>query len=349
MNKKVVIIGGGFAGSHAAKHLEKKFDVTLIDTKNYFEFTPGILRSIVEPAHVRKIQVLHSHYLHRARIIVGKVDEVNEEFVRVGKKKIKFDYLVVSSGSTYNSPFKEQRVVTATRAAHLRENYEKLCRAKRVLIVGGGLVGVELAGEICDRYPEKEIVIVHSKDRLIDRNHKKAIKYAERFLISRGVEIAYGQRVKEVKGKLCLTDKNVCFEADLIFLCTGIKSNFELMKNNFSKSLDDKNRLRVNEFLQVSGVSKGNIFAAGDLTDVKEEKTAQNAERQAKVVVDNICNFDSGHEMVKYKPKSRPLVISLGKKKAIFDSGGFVLRGWFPSLMKEVIEWYEMKKKRKVD
>ena len=64
--KKVVVIGGGFAGAYIARHLEKDFDVTLIDTKDYFEFTPGILRTIVFPKHMKRIQVLHTHYLHKS-------------------------------------------------------------------------------------------------------------------------------------------------------------------------------------------------------------------------------------------------------------------------------------------
>ncbi len=124
--KRVVIIGGGFAGSYAARKLENEFDVTLIDSKDYFEFTPGILRTIVEPPHAEKIQVLHSRYLKRARIIVGEVKEVAETFVKVNGKKIGFDYLVISSGSRYELPIKEQNIFLATRASHLRNYYPKI-------------------------------------------------------------------------------------------------------------------------------------------------------------------------------------------------------------------------------
>ena len=57
VKKKLVIIGGGFAGSLVARNLEKEFNVTLIDTKPYFEFTPGILRTIVEPDHIKKVVI----------------------------------------------------------------------------------------------------------------------------------------------------------------------------------------------------------------------------------------------------------------------------------------------------
>jgi NADH dehydrogenase FAD-containing subunit len=47
----VVIVGGGFAGAYVAKALEDCFRVTLVDNKDYFEFTPSVLRTIVEPNH----------------------------------------------------------------------------------------------------------------------------------------------------------------------------------------------------------------------------------------------------------------------------------------------------------
>ncbi len=56
--KRVVIVGGGFAGAYVARNLEKKFDVVLIDTKDYFEFTPSILRTIINPDHAKKIQAM---------------------------------------------------------------------------------------------------------------------------------------------------------------------------------------------------------------------------------------------------------------------------------------------------
>ena len=98
--KKVIVIGGGFAGSHIAKELQNEFDVTLIDSKDYFEFTPSILRSIVKPSHVKEIQVLHAHYLPKCKIIVGCVEEVSKEYVKLKDEKIFYDYLVIASGSS---------------------------------------------------------------------------------------------------------------------------------------------------------------------------------------------------------------------------------------------------------
>lgn len=349
--KKIIVIGGGFAGALTAKKLEKKkdFKVTLIDTKNYFEFTPGILRTIVSPSHIKKIQILHNHYLHRSKIITDKVIEISEKYVKLKSgKKIEFDYLVIASGSKYELPIKEQDLIISTRASHLRDCYEKLCKAKSILIIGGGLVGVELAGEILDHYKKenKKITIVHSAPEIIPRNNKKTIIYADNFLQKKGVEIIKGERVvkSENNGRNFITDKNRVLKQDMAFLCTGIKPNFEFLKKNFSKALNEKNQVKVNSFLQVKkqGRTCKNIFAAGDITDLKEEKTSQNSENQALIVSKNICAIENKKPLYKYHSNSHGMVISLGKKNGIFTYKKLMFGGFIPAMMKGFIEWKTM-------
>ena len=338
------MIGGGFAGSCIARSLEKVYDieVTLIDSKEYFEFTPGILRTIVDPTHVKKIQICHKDYLKKSKIIIGDVTEISKKEVTVNKKKIKFDYLAICSGSDYSSPIKDKDVIVATRSKHLSDNYNKLCKAKKVLIVGGGLVGVELAAEILDHYDDKEITLVHSGKNIMARNHERSASYAESFLENRGVKILRDLKMtrKSGKSKYLTNNKKKSIEADIAFLCTGIIPQYKFMKKNFKKSLNKNNQIEVNEFLQVKG--QENIFAAGDITSVVEEKTAQNAQRQSDIVVKNILRLDSKEKLNKYKSKKTTLVISLGKSKGIFESKDMVITGGIPSFMKRFIEWKEM-------
>ena len=339
--KRIIVIGGGFAGSHIARELENKFNVTLIDSKDYFEFTPGILRTIVEPEHIKRIQILHTHYLKKARIINGCVEEINKKhIILTDNEKIPFDYLVICSGSSYNVPFKEKDIIKVTRAEHLRDCYNNLCEAKEVLIIGGGLVGVELAAEICTHYDNKKITIIHSREKLIERNHEKTIKYAENFLKKKGVKIVYGERAIQKKENFFLTDKGNKFNTDMAFLCTGITPNYDFMKTNFIHSLNEKNQIKVNNHLQLIG--EENIFVAGDITDRVEEKTAQNAERQAKIVVKNIIALESKNSLFSYHGKKTLLIISLGKYRGVLDFGNFVLTGLIPAILKSLIERREI-------
>lgn len=337
--KRIVVVGGGFAGSLVARKLESKFEVTLIDNKPFFEFTPSILRTIIDPTHVKKIQKLHTHYLHKAKVVLDTATSISSSQVMTNNHAYPFDYCVITTGSSYTSPIKSN-VVIATRANELKEAHEKLENAKDIVIIGGGLVGVELAGEILSAYPQKKLTIIQNQDKLIPRMPRKAINYATRFLLKRGVRICFGEKCISQKGNLCITDKKNEYSADLVFLCTGIKPNYELVEENFKTTLSDRKLVQVNEFLQL----EKNIFVAGDLTAISEEKTAQNAEHQASVVVHNICNLEHNKPLKAYNVINRPMVVSLGKYSGIFTYGSFVFTGIIPALLKSFIEFKEMKK-----
>lgn len=341
--KKVIVIGGGFAGSTAARILEKYFSVTLIDNKNYFEFTPGILRTIVEPDHIKKVQVLHHNYLKRTKVVIDEVVSVNDGKIKLKDKELFYDYLVICSGSKYNLPIKEH-VVLATRAEHLRAQYTKLCEARRVLIIGGGLVGIELAAEICTHYKDKEVSIIHMGSRLIERNTLKASKYAHDFLTNKGVMIMLNEKVIKSGDGRFYTDKGSEFIPDISFLCTGIVPNFEFLHKNYPSVISAKNQIKVNEYMQV--VNQKNIFAAGDVNDALVEKTAQNAEKQARIAAKNIMALEKGKQLTKYIPQKTPIIISLGKRKGILEHEKFVLTGFIPGLMKGLVEMKEMWKLR---
>lgn len=357
--KKVVIIGGGFAGSTVAKSLEKdkRFSVTLIDTKEYFEFTPGVLRTLVEPRHVKKLEVKHSHYLQKAKIVIGKVISISENEVMLlsGRKRerIGFDYLVIASGSSYNKPIKEQNeVIASSRANHLRESNEKLCNAEKIVVVGGGLVGVELAAEIATHYDvrdgKKQLYLIHSRSEIMERNSEKSREYAKSFLIKKGVNLILGERLKDYRNKKIILESGKKMAVDIVFLAVGIKPNSDFMEKNFSDKLDIKGFIRVNRNLQLSGIE--NIFVTGDVSSIREEKLAQNAEKQAEIVVKNIKCLESGEELKEYKGEKKAMVISLGKWDGIleFAKGKKVLTGIIPGILKTLIEKREMMLKKKV-
>lgn len=340
--KKIIILGGGFAGAYCARNLEKDFEVTLIDTKDYFEFTPSVLRTIVEPEHISKIQVLHRQYLHRASIIKEEVKSITPTAVRIKSASLPYDYLILCSGSTYNTPIKEKNLVLTSRAEELQEYAQHLKDAVTVLIIGGGLVGVELAAEIILAYPSKSITLVHAKSELMERNPAKAREYARTFLEQRGVKIMFNERVVSFGKKGYVTDKGNILTADLTFLCTGIKPNYEYMEKYCSTSLNERQNICVNPFLQVQGYQ--HIFAAGDITNIPEEKTAQNSEQQAEVVVRNIYHLERNESPDEYHSQPRVMVINLGKWDGMLVYKNFVLRGIIPGILKRLIEWKTMRK-----
>jgi len=318
--KKIVILGGGFAGSYCAKQLEKKFEVTLVDSKDHFEFTPGILRTIVNLNYAKKITLPYKNFLKKTKIVLGKVKKVDKTEIIIDSKKIKFDYLVITSGSEYKSQIKNKNMILPNRLKILEDSYKKIKSTQKIIILGGGLVGVELAGEIISKYPTKHITLVHSREKLIPRNSEKTSKKVFYFLKEKGVQIRLNEKIKKIKGD------------GLVFFCTGISPNLQFI----NKNLIDKKGIIVNEFMQVK--DKKNIFAGGDVTNIPEEKTAQNAERQAQIVVNNILALEKNLPLKKYQSKERPMIISLGKNYGVLEYKNFILTGLIPAILKWIIE-----------
>lgn len=334
--KKVVVIGGGFTGVYCAKNLEDDFDVILVDNKNYFEFTPGVLRTLVEPGHDKHIQVLHKEYLKRGEFIRGDVKKINDLEIFVGGKKIPYDYLIIATGSSYKPPIKEEGIVASNRAMELKRYHNLIHKSKNIIIVGGGIAGVELAAEICTHFGDKELTLIHSKKRLMERNRKRVADYAEKFLLNHGVRIIYNDRAEEKKGKTVRTKGRKEIKADLVFFCIGIQPNSDILKNSFPELVIKGDGIKTNNHLQLEG--KKNIFVGGDVSSIREEKTAQNSEEQGEIIVENIKNMEVGKALLSYKSKPRVMVISLGKSDGIIEYKNFVLTGFIPAFLKGFVE-----------
>ena len=109
-----MIVGGGFAGSKIARNLEGIFKVTMVDKKEYFEFTPSVLRTLVQPDKVTTLQVNHKEYLKDTEILTGEVFDIDSTKNQVHynpkdknePETINYDYMVIAAGSSYHRPFK---------------------------------------------------------------------------------------------------------------------------------------------------------------------------------------------------------------------------------------------------
>lgn len=346
---KVVIVGGGFCGARAAMLLEKNTDweITLIDKKTYFEFTPSIHKVIFDAGYHKKIISPFRRFLRRTKIVNDVLTAVTPTQVVLENETLQFDYLLVASGIDYPIFLEnKENVFTLKNGVEAAKIGEKVVSSPKVLIIGGGLVGVEIAGELLTKNNHRDVTIVHPFDRLLERNPEKASNYAQKFLEKHGAKIIFGEKVVGHEGNKFFTDKGTEVEADVGLWCAGIKCNPWFMKGFPEDVFSERRALNVNEFLQLKGFD--NIFVGGDINSVKEEKTAQNAERHAALIVNNMILKANSKPLVAHKPRSAPLVISLGDKFGIMTlPNGWVVNGRFPGWLKHVIEWKALKPYRK--
>ncbi|KAL6567000.1 hypothetical protein OROMI_015404 [Orobanche minor] len=334
--KRVVVVGGGVAGSIIAKSLQFHADVTLIDPKEYFEIPWASLRSMVEPSFAERSIMYHKDYLTNGRLITSKAINIsNSQVLTAAGHQIVYDYLVIATG--HDDSFPKTR---SGRLQEYRAENEKIKSANSILIIGGGPVGVELAAEISVDFPNKKVILVHEGSRLLEFVGPKAAEKALEWLKLKRVEVKLRQSVdlnNSSEGtKTYVTSSGESFEADCVFVCTGKPIGSEwLMSTVLKDRIDDFGKLKVDENMRVKGYK--NVFAIGDITDVKEIKQGYLARKHALIAAKNLKLLTSGgkeKKMAIYKPHSPKVIVSLGRQDAVAQFPLTTLIGLVPGLIK---------------
>jgi len=336
---RIIILGGGFCGAFIAKQLdkEKNLEVLLIDKKGYFEYSPSLWKLLLNPINHEKYIVPFSKFLKNNHIITDPVLKVTPKFVETEKEKLTFDYLVVSTGIEYPISLNNiKNVFTVKSGLEVLQNSKKVTNAVTILIIGGGLIGTEVAAELATKSSEKQIIIVHSHERLLERNTKSVSCYAKKFLEEHGVKIIFGEKVVDHQNGVFITNSKRTINADVGIWCAGIKSNPWFMKEFSPSIFTEKNALKVNKFLQLEGYPT--LFVGGDITNIIEEKTAVNAKRQGNLISMNILRSIKQKQLIVYKSRKEPMIISLGRGDGVLTYWKFIFPGFIPVLLKLFIE-----------
>jgi NADH dehydrogenase len=337
----VVILGGGFCGTLLAKKLERNssFSVVLIDQKPYFEYTPSIIKIPTNPSYVSRVRNQFLNFLPRTELITDEIIEVTPNSVETKQQSFNFDFLVIATGIDYPIQLKNQTSVLKLKSS---EDAFQIASAVKdfdsILVIGGGLIGVELTAQIASKLKEKQIIMVHSKPRLLDRLPPRASKLAKKHLQQRNVRVILGERIIRHENKYFFTDTGRKISADLGVWSAGIKWNPSFLKGFPATVFAQSHALRTNGYLQLNGFR--NIFVGGDLTALPEEKTAQNAELHANLIGVNIHRILQNKPLRSYRMKNRLILVSLGDWRGILSYGRFVIDGWLPALGKKLVEWW---------
>ncbi|CAN6697474.1 unnamed protein product [Malus baccata var. baccata] len=264
--KRVVVIGGGVGGSVVAHSLQFCADVVLVDQKEYFEIPWGSLRAMVEPSFAKRSIINHCDYLPNVRIVASTAANITDrEVLTTDGRLLVYDYLVIATGHKDSVP--KTRVA---RLSQYQAEFEKINSAESILIVGGGPTGVELAGEIAIDFPEKKVTLVHRGSRLLEFIGLKASQKALDWLISKNVEVVLNESVNlnNVSDGFIQTSSGEVIAADCHFVCTAKPMGSSWLRESILQNdLDVQGRLMVDRNMRVRGHK--NIFAVGDITDVK--------------------------------------------------------------------------------
>ncbi|KAM9700223.1 ferroptosis suppressor protein 1 isoform 7-T7 [Menidia menidia] len=235
---QVVVVGGGFGGVAVCQQLRALgLSFSLVDTRDAFHHNVAALRAAVQPGFARRTFIPYAETFGDA-FVQGRVDRIDPDRQRVvlmGGRELQYSHLVLSTGS--DGPFPGRFTAEASLQSGLHA-YEDLLQqiraADSVLVVGGGSTGVEMAAEIKTEYPEKKVVLVHSRVALADPDLEPSVRQqAKEVLLEKGVELLLGQKVQDLaalrlnvtqRGQTVRTDRET-LTTDLVLICTGTRVN----------------------------------------------------------------------------------------------------------------------------
>ncbi|MBD3863927.1 NAD(P)/FAD-dependent oxidoreductase [Olleya marilimosa] len=368
---RIIIIGGGFAGIALAKKLSKQeVQVVLLDKHNYHTFQPLLYQvstgglepdSIAYP--IRKVLGDFPNFFFR----LADVSEINTEKNKVISNigELKYDYLVVASGSKTNYfgntsiEANSMEMKTVPQSLNLRslilENFEEALLTSDLnerialmnfVIVGAGPTGVELAGALAEikkgilpkDYPDldtrlAQINLIQSGDKILKEMSPQASQKAEDFLEKLGVHVWKNVRVTGYDGKTVTTNSELTFDAATVVWAAGVKGA-AIKGLDSDQFVSRGNRIMVNEFNQVKGLN--NVFAVGDVAQMETESTphghpmmAQPAIQQGRLLGDNLLRMLENKPMKPFVYNDKGSMATVGRNKAVVDLPNFKFQGVF--------------------
>lgn len=296
---RVVIVGAGFGGLRAAKHLrDAPVDVLIVDSRNYHTFQPLLYQ--VATAAVDTEAIAHTvrglfHNQPNAAFHMANVLDVNwdDKTLLVDCcEPIRFDYLIVAAGAVTNDfgipgvaehTFGLKSIEEAVMLrSHIMRQFE-LCDADPSLVdagalnfvvAGGGPTGVEMAGALTEWFSRvlvkdfprldvtrAKVILVEAMDRLLAPFDASLQQNALRVLQQRGVDVRLNTAVSKVTCDAVHLKTGEAIPARTVIWGAGVKAN--PLGAKLGVELGRGGRVVVNPDQSIPG--KPYAFVIGDL------------------------------------------------------------------------------------
>lgn len=367
--KRVVIIGGGFAGLNIAKNLSgQDFQIVMIDKHNYHTFQPllyQVATAGLEPdsiAHaIRQIFSKKENFYFRIAD-VKKIDP-NEKIIFTPIGNIFYDYLIIATGSEtnyygnenimkYSMPMKtipealdlRSLVLQNLEAALLTNDLDERQRLMNFVIVGGGPTGVELAGAfgelkkhvLPNDYPDLDIRrmnvhLIQAADKLLPTMSQNASDKAAKYLKDLDVQVWFDTLVKDYDGKIVTTNDR-SFETTTMIWTAGVKGS--LIPGIEGEDVIVGGRYSVDKFNKIKGYD--DIYAVGDVAVMMtpenpkgDPMVAQVAIQQGKLLAKNLTRQLKNKPLKPFKYNDKGSMATIGRDKAVVDLPNWKFSGWF--------------------
>jgi NADH:ubiquinone reductase (H+-translocating) len=339
---RVIIIGGGFSGVQLAKKLYKNslIDLTLIDQNDESTFLPLLPDVLSKKISASNIVFSLSKWCKKRKIkfFHEKVIDIisSENFIKTTKQeKIKYDFLVVCSGSEtnfYNNTLISEKAfkldgisdIISIQKQALSENVQK------VIISGGGYTGIETATHLRRLFNNnelnKDITIVEFSNELLGPMPTWIKKYVIKNLSRMNINYILDSQVSEVTQNQVTINKNEIIQNAMLIWASGVKTSSLINKLDGNK--DRQGRVLVSDALKLNY----NIYVCGDACQfIHKGKALRMSVRfaidEASLIAENINRKIKNKPLKLFKPKDPGYVVPMANNKSIGIAKGVRVSG----------------------
>ena len=277
-HQKIVVIGAG-AGAYGFITSYRKYntvdEITVFSDEPHSFYNRVLLPDYVSGSrawsHLLKMdhedENIFNINLHKGTSIVN-IDKDSKIIFDSNGKEYSYDILIMCTGSNaatlQNVPIELRGTFTMRNRGDAERLIPYSKKGNRIIIIGGGLLGLELAGAL--REKEVDVTVIHRGVRLMDKqldNTGSQLLHEE--LVEIGIKILYGQQLQTVFGKECISGITLTngkyLECDAMIAAVGTVPNIRLANE---AGLDCNTGVIVNQFLQTSDQS---IYAIGEIAE----------------------------------------------------------------------------------
>jgi len=333
----IVLVGAGHAHLHVTAHardLLERANVCLVDPGDfwYSGLATGMLGGTVDPAddRVSVARLAGRAGVRHVRSRVAAIDPENRCLVLGDGTSLSYDLASFNVGSEIDTaglavePGQAWRVKPIANLEGLRSQLEHMFasgRRPRVVVVGGGQTGCEIAASIdglARRHRARaEVWVLTSRPALLHGHGKRARKVIDTVFARRGIARRTNAHVTAVRsGTVDLRDGSR-LECDVAVLATGLRAPSLL--DGLPSACRGERGLRVDATLRCSG--DASLFGAGDcITFGPRALPALGVYgvRQAPVLLHNLIAAVSGTNLRTYHPQRRTLsILNLGDDRGL--------------------------------
>ena len=343
VKRRIVIVGANFAGIAAAQHLDRRYDVTVVDRSPWFEWLPNIHELLSGAKRAADLRLPRARLVKRAghhfvTAEVVRIDARRGRALLAGGKSIEFDACIVAVGGVHDTfgvrgaeryalAFKgvDDCAGIGREIARLRRRGARAHRPQ-VVIVGGGLEGIEGLGEILRgerRRRSLDVTLVESGPRLMPDLPAALDMRVRAHCAAFDVRLLTRTRVTAVTPRRVRLDSGEVLRSDLT-IWTGGSAPSPLLRASGLAA-------RAGQWAEVTAALQSrrhaNVFVIGDAAALPSplSKQAYHALDMGKCAADNVSRWLGGRSLRRFRAAPKPTLVAFGDLDTFLVAGRRVL------------------------